>query len=406
MADELSEASWTAFAKKRELDDASLVKALARLDKTRADQYPARSEALGEVVTQLKRQQTLLTRQAKSQDPKQAKENKAIKDQLEDMLDHAARLLKANQAAQAKAEAEAARQKEAQASAEEEPDTPALLSSKMITLIRELRKGTLQMHTLIARAGANTAVLIMRRAISASRRKLLAEAVQARGGLKYIVGTVRWENKALTFVVQSQAAGLAKRLRVALLEQVELRLKVRVHGEDGDEEDGEEDGEEEVEEDVDEEGKEATTTQAGAPSTAASVGAKIAPAIVYAQTRLVWVATRAKVQKDLKLLEDTILGHYKGQPTLPEVVQAVRKLDGVLALFDESLIDRLDQALQAKDPAAKAALHQEARAVISRYQEFLATDPLVQELDGNPFVPIAVQATLSKTLTTLAAKIV
>jgi hypothetical protein len=149
------------------------------------------------------------------------------------------------------------------------------------------------------------------------------------------------------------------------------------------------------------------TATAPAPAPTASGGAtKVAPSVVYTQTRLVWVATRGGIQAELKKLEQAILEHYQGASVQPEVTQAVRKLDRVLDMFDESLIDNLDKALNSADAAEKARWHDEARTVIARYQNYLATDPLVQELDSNPFVPIAVQASLSKTLATLASKIV
>ena len=137
-------------------------------------------------------------------------------------------LVKADAEAKAKAKAKAKDDDE-----DEEEDTPVLLTTKMIPLIRELRKGEVRMHAMIGRAGANTAVLIMRKPIAPARRKLLAEAVDAKGGAKFINGEVLLEDKALTFVVQSPAAGLAKRLRQALLDQVELRLMVKVRGDDG-----------------------------------------------------------------------------------------------------------------------------------------------------------------------------
>jgi len=83
----------------------------------------------------------------------------------------------------------------------------------------------------------------------------------------------------------------------------------------------------------------------------------------------------------------------------------VRKLDTVLELFDDSLDEVLDAASNAADTAARAPLHDRARVLIARYQGFLHTDPLVRELDANPFVPIAAQATLSATLALLAGKL-
>lgn len=132
---------------------------------------------------------------------------------------------------------------------------------------------------------------------------------------------------------------------------------------------------------------------------------KLATTVVYNQSRLVWTATRGGIQSELKKLEQEILDSYRGQPIEGEVRQAVRKLDRVLDLFDESLIANLDKVAESTDVAAKERWHGEARSTIARYQKFLATDPLVKELDGNPFVPLTVQAKLTSTLATLAAKI-
>src|SRR5207342_1515519 len=133
----------------------------------------------------------------------------------------------------------------------------------MIPLVRELRKGDKTMHAMIGLAGKSTAVLIMRRPISPSRRKLVGEAIDAKGGAKYILGECRFEDNALTFVVKTQAAGLAKRLKAALLEQTEMRLKVRVRGEDPN------DVDEEDEQDEDDVGKgQAQAAPPGGPATA------------------------------------------------------------------------------------------------------------------------------------------
>lgn len=139
----------------------------------------------------------------------------------------------------------------------------------------------------------------------------------------------------------------------------------------------------------------------GAPSTKPT----IAPAIVYTQTRLAWGATRKTIQGELQKLEQAILEAYKGHTVLPEVAKGVRKLDQVLEMFDESLNDALDAALNSADPAVKQRHHDEARDIIAKHQGFLKSDAMVQELDASPFVPIAVQSTLSSTLAVLASTV-
>lgn len=225
MADKLSESTWTGFLKKNKIDvdDGALLKALARFDKTDDSRPEPHVVALEELVEQLKKQVPLLVKKKKELGDKPFT---LAKDKVNELLDLAERQLK-----------EAQKAKSAAASDEEDEDSPALIGSKMVPLLRELCKPDVRMHALICTAGKETALLVMRRPIGAARRKLLAEAVDAKGGAKYIVGECLYEKNALTFVVQAAAGGLAKRLRAALLAQTALRLKVRVRGEDGQEDD-------------------------------------------------------------------------------------------------------------------------------------------------------------------------
>lgn len=128
--------------------------------------------------------------------------------------------------------------------------------------------------------------------------------------------------------------------------------------------------------------------------------------VVFTQSRLAWVAARNKVHAELQKLEAAILEVYRDYDVFEEVQGGVRKLDGILAAFDESLVDKLDEALNAEDPELHARLLDEAQEIIKRYRDFLATDPLVQDIDDNPFVPVAVQATIDRTLSVLEQKLV
>lgn len=465
MANPLSEANWTSLTKKLklDLDDAALVKTLTRFDKTDPAKPEPRLDALKDLIEQIKKQTLALAKRKKELGDKPFAE---LKNKLDDLLDLAEREQKA--------------MRSAAESGDEEEESPVLLTAKMLPLLREIRKGEIRMHALIGVAGKDCAVLILRRAISPARRKLIAETLGATGGIKYITGECLFENKVLTFVVQSQAAGLAKKLRQALLDQTQLRFKVKVRGEDGDDEHGEdeEDATTPPAESTPAHGANAAPGPAQAPAapgtdanagpafkarleallprlkpglpgadvarakateagvltrsrdwagagrlldeaeaalTAAATSAAaatpehprgtIAPSIVYTQSRLAWLASRKKVEGELKKLEQAILDRYKTNAALPAVVQGVRKLDRVLEVFDESLADTLDAALNAVDPAVKQRLHEEARGIIHRYEDFLKTDPMVRELDSNPFVPIGVQSTLTSTLSVLAAKI-
>ena len=232
MAEKLTELSWVAFAKteltkeqRKLVDDAALVKALAALDKTDASKPADRQKALQEVAEQIPKLVVACGRRKKEL----GKAFDEVKDKLYGLLEAAEAQQKALQKA-------AAKTPEPQ---DEEEDNPALLTTKMIPLLREVRKGELVLQALVAVAGKETVVLLSRRAISPARGKLLKEQMSNPSGLKFIRGECQWENGALTFVVQAPAAALAKRIRAALLAQTELRLKVKVRGDDGEDTDGE-----------------------------------------------------------------------------------------------------------------------------------------------------------------------
>jgi hypothetical protein len=238
MAEKLSEATWTAFSKKQKLDlgDAPLVKALAKFDKTSEDKPEPRLEALQGLIEEIKKQVTAQARRKKEMGDKLFGE---VKDKLYALLDSAEMLHKDTE------KAVAARK----ASADDEEDSPALLTTKLIPLLREVRKGEVEMQALIALAGKETVVLLSRKAISPARGKLLKDQMTHPSGLKFIRGTCMLEQASVTFVVQAPAAGLAKKIKAALLQQTELRLKVRVRGEDPN--------------DVDEEGEDNESTAEG-----------------------------------------------------------------------------------------------------------------------------------------------
>jgi len=224
---QLTEAAWKMFAKSAGagFKDAALLKALAALDKAEKTGPGDELDALEEIEKQA------------GALGKAHKGDKKLEAYLSD-LDKA--LVKQRKASE-KVRDEAARKAAGDA---EEEDSPAALTSQMIPLLRQVRKGDVVMQALIAVAGKDTAVLLSKRSISPTRGKLLKEYLGASGGLKFIRGECLFEENAVTFVVQSAAAGLAKKLKTALQLQTDMRLKVRVRGEDPDDldEDGEDAG--------------------------------------------------------------------------------------------------------------------------------------------------------------------
>jgi len=61
--------------------------------------------------------------------------------------------------------------------------------------------------------------------------------------------------------------------------------------------------------------------------------------------------------------------------------------------------------VNATDAAKRTALIDEAKALIKRYRDFVTTEPLFTDLDNNPFVPLTIRDTVSKTLDAIAASV-
>jgi hypothetical protein len=130
-------------------------------------------------------------------------------------------------------------------------------------------------------------------------------------------------------------------------------------------------------------------------------------AVAYGKSRLAWLAVRKQMQGEIEKLQGVLVETYKGTPILGEIQASYNdRVSKKLAVLDESLADLLDDAVNAADPQQRATKAQAARDKIAEYQGFVASESkLFDDLDSNPFVPLAIKATLTKTLATLSAAV-
>jgi len=125
--------------------------------------------------------------------------------------------------------------------------------------------------------------------------------------------------------------------------------------------------------------------------------------VTYAKSRLAWLAARQKVQSEMEKLRGGLIAAFDGFDIEAEIHSEYTEFVApVLAALDESLADKLDEATNATSPAARAKLVEEAKAIIQRYQNYLAGEPVIVALDANPIVPVTIGQTLTTTLTALA----
>ena len=136
---------------------------------------------------------------------------------------------------------------------------------------------------------------------------------------------------------------------------------------------------------------------------AQTTGAPAGAAVTYAKSRLAWLAARKKVEAELEKLRGEIMVNFEADGIAAELDTAYTNFVApMLAALDESFADKLDEATNATDPAARAKLVEEAKAIMQRYETYLAGEPRIAALGTNPFVPLSIQPTLSSTLAALA----
>ena len=130
-------------------------------------------------------------------------------------------------------------------------------------------------------------------------------------------------------------------------------------------------------------------------------------AVAYAKSCLAWRATRAKTRSDIDKLSAELQAVFgDDNDVAKELEQKYRsRVAPILEELDEDLADKLDDAANASDPEKRQKLVQEARSLIGKYQNFLASNDIILRLDSNPLVPLAIQHTLSTSLDAVAKAI-
>jgi hypothetical protein len=427
----LTDSAWKdVLAKNKAIKDNGLLKTLVDLKKVGDDEHDDALKALDELLK--------LSGQLKKS--KEISSNPAAGKYLADMINAAetsqrevtkarAEAAKAQDAAKAEAEkkakAEADKKSKADAEAkkreqddkkgakdeeesESEEEASALLTTKMIPLLRQVNKGEM-MHALVASSGKQVAVMLSRKPIAPARRKLLADELGVSGGIKYIVGHCLKEEGLTTFVLKTQVAGMAKKMKLALLEQTGLRVKLRCRGEDG-----------ETDDDLEEEAQEAKHGGArddheGDDDEAADKVPDFVPGVdikkgtpELAKAPEVWEGTRelleARIASLKKAVRDGIADEGAGY--IRNIDANLEKLDRILGRLDKRLTSSLTSAGRSQDAGGRNAALQEAKAILAEYIRYVRSEPLIDHLDSNPFgVKTELKATLTKNLAQLARAI-
>ena len=396
----LNDASWKdVLAKNKTIKDNGLMKSLAEIKKLSDDDHDGAQKHLDEVVKlvgQLKKSKEVVASKdvTKFLGELASTAETALKEVAKDKAE-AQKTTKLSAAAEAK---KRDKEDEKKGGDEEEEEGSALLTTKLIPLLRSVKKGE-RMHTLVASVGKRAVVMLSRKPISHSRRKLLADELGISGGIKYSEGHCVSEHGVINFVLTTEVAGMAKKLKVALLQQTGLRInKLAARGEDGETDSDEDEGEGEAmvaEDDNDDEAE-----------SGAEVATEVPSALSMAPQA--WISTRELVETRVDALKDEIRARVadEGGELVDQIDSQLEKLDRILGKLDQRLSASLGVAGKAANAAGRSAALKDSKAILAEYIRYVSSEPLIDHLDKNPFgVKTELKASLSKSLTMLAQAI-
>ena len=395
----LNDSAWKeVLAKNKTVKDNGMLKALADIKKLGDDDHDNAQKILDDVV-----KLTAQLKKSKDTSPAVAK----FLAELSSAADVAMRDIakaKAEADKKSRAEAEAKKQAEKQSRDDEgdgEEESSELLTTKMIPLLRQVNKGEI-MHVLVARAGKQVAVMMSRKPIPPARRKLLADELGVSGGIKYFGGHCVKEGGATMFVLKSEVAGLAKQLKLALLNQTGLRVKkLSCRGEDGETDD-------DLEEDDDVTVADGDQGDDDVPKFVPGVDIAREPSPELASAPQDWDGTRELLQRNINSLKRAVQTQIadEGDAVVDEINGHMEKLDRILGKLDRRLADSLATAAATRDAEDRKQALRESKAILAEYIRYVSSEPLIAHLDANPFgVKTELKSTLSASLTKLARAI-
>ena len=118
----------------------------------------------------------------------------------------------------------------------------------------------------------------------------------------------------------------------------------------------------------------------------------------------VWEATLAKITGDMDKLVKAVNGAAKGHDEAAGFEDDFnRAVAPLLTTVDRSLSDMLARAAKAGSAEEHERVLEEARATVKKFSKFAQAHPVIDHLDSNPFVPMAVGKTLNTTLSAVAS---
>jgi hypothetical protein len=378
----LTENGWKAVASKFKVKDNGLQKALAAYEGADEGDHDARLKSIATVcqlATALKKAREVATL------PEVAKYLASLAAAAEaeknELTKAKALAAKADAIAQKKAEDEAKKSEEADEEEEEEDETADSIT-KLKNALRSLRTAKAPYFFLVCDVKPYGLVVSKRdiRKNSQARKELAKLAGGSTRAPK--LGECRFDSGKLVFEMEKPPGGLARILQKWIKENTGLRLKIIVGTESAEDE-------------------EQLEAQAG-------TGAANEEAAKLHKAAEGWHGTRKTVDGKINDLKKAIQAQYANEhpDLLKEVDKGLLKLDAVLDKLDDRLAQSLAKAGSAGNDSARQAELKNSKAILTEYIGYVKSEPLIAQIDANPFgVKTNLKQTLVEAVTNAAKSI-
>jgi hypothetical protein len=146
---------------------------------------------------------------------------------------------------------------------------------------------------------------------------------------------------------------------------------------------------------------------------AADAGAKTAAAVTPVKRPLDkasqdWGNVLKYLSQAFDKIKVAVRAEYKDHASevMAELEKGLQRVDRILVNLDESLATALDKAHKAASDGARKTELGNAKVILAKYIKYVQTEPLIKQLDENPFgVDVKLQKVLSASLKQLASSV-
>lgn len=384
----LSPNNWNSVAKKNNVKDNGLGRALSVYEKVDEKKYDDQTKAIAAVIqfaTALQKAKETVAIPALVKHLKDL--IAAAESERRDIVGakaEAEKALKAAAAVQKKADEKAAKN----GGEDEEEEEIGDYAERFMAMFQKLKgKKDLVFEFLVCDAKPFCGLMMARKITSKHKEELSKISGGSKKFLK--IGTCRVDSGKLIFDMEKPPPGLARKLQASIKYYTGKKLPVVV-------------GTETAEDD------EETAAQEGArPSGAADAPARPAPpALVKAPD--VWNQTRREIATSLGQLKAAVRKEFaeEGKDLVAEIDGNMQKLDRILETLDDKLTDALAKANAATTSGARSTELQRAKTLVTNHIKYIKSEPLIAHIDSNPFgVKTNLKQLLTERLTRVAQAI-